>query len=601
MSSKDSRARKEVDNLKGRVDSLEKSGSSSGSSSSGSKSSSGERFKNAVKHSDTWVGFLVLLLVIALFYDATSGFLRAGGSLTAWLVIYSLFGIFLWLTLRSEVDDSSLAKMLIPRVILMVVTPLVARVLADWFSSFISQYFFFASLSAQGIAWWTPLIVMYFFGLPGFATGPLKGSEKVLAKIANFIHAVAVILVILAFIVPLGNAIGETAAAQSAGISEYQYEPLSLWEMILAFWSVIADGTSTVWGGIRSEYNESFTQATQRSYVGQVERQQGRPLGVFIRDLRPERSLYHFEPGENGSLGLGTDRQVLWFGNLEASTFADEMNVSLGCVYEYPIQGSDERREVRGSARPDRPLSIRFTGAEFTDVYPFDCSVDMQEMLAAAGPLATRGQFFTTANFSFETWGYSTVTFMDSEVINEYRREGTDPARELGIASTVQSVYTPGPLSLGMLDRQRLPFRVDLQRPDSNYLPAFGVTLQNRWQAQGKVTSFKELVLQVPEVFELDTADCAGYDGAVEHRTRGARVGEYDVPDGFRWYVFNDINMSPDVSQKTIRCPLLVRGDEWGRLLGADLSPQQFTLVARASYDFETRTRVPVSLTVSRI
>lgn len=589
---------------KKRVNSLEESSSGSSSSSkfSSFKASAKENLKKTVRHEDAWMGFLVILLVLVLYYDAVhNGFARAGASLTAWLVIYSVFGVLLWLSLRGGVDDLSLAKMLVPRVILMVVTPILARLLADTLSSFISQYIFFASLTAQGIAWWTPLIIMYFWGLPGFATSPLKGSENFLAKIANVVHTVAVLLVILALIVPLGNAIGETSVAQSAGVSEYQYEPLTAGEMLWTFWDVLADSTITVIGGVRSEYNESFSYATQRSYTGQVERQQGRALGVFVRDLRPEKSLYHFDVRENDSLAVGTDRQVLWFGDLEASTFADEMNVSLGCVYEYPVQGSDEREEVIGSVRPNRPLSIRYTGSEFTDVYPFDCSMSMQEILAEAGALATRGQFYTTANFSFETWGYSTVTFMDSQVINEYRREGTDPARELGIESTVQSVYTPGPLSLGMLDRQRLPFRVDLQQPDSNYLPAFGVTLQNRWQAQGEVTSFKELVLQVPEVFELDTADCAGYEGAVDHRTRGAQLGELEVPDGFRWYVFEDINMSADVSQKTIRCPLRVRGGEWGRLLGADLSPQQFTLVARASYDFETRTRAPVSLTVSRV
>jgi hypothetical protein len=204
---------------------------------------------------------------------------------------------------------------------------------------------------------------------------------------------------------------------------------------------------------------------------------------------------------------------------------------------------------------------------------------------------------------------------MDRSVITSYRREGKDPARELGVDSYVRARYTPGPVSLGMLDRQQLPIGVNTQNPDSTFIPAFGVTLENLWSGRGEVTHINTLVFQVPEPLMLLTDECSGYvddtgrNRPVDIRNAGSSGNlvfstegvDSEVPPGYTWYEFTDINFSEDERLRTIRCPMTVVDDRYDELMAPDLSVQEFTLVALADYQYRSQTPVSVSLRKERL
>lgn len=526
------------------------------------------------------------------------GFNRTGNYLYIYGIAYSVVGFLTFMSLRGSADTAWLRRHCALLTGVSWLLPLFLSLAAGFLSenAFAAAGFFTADLLAKLMSPYMPLIFVYLVGWPKFLFEHAAAAGGGLGKFANIVHTIAIFLIFLAVLLPFMSALQQSELARQAGVSGYQFDKVSFGDMIGDAWGLLGKTTDSVWQGVTGQVNDSFAAATVRPYTGTVERQQGRLLGVNVKDVRASKPVYNFLQ-EDGELRVDADSQALWFGTVEARTFAEDMNVSLACLYEYSPRGSREQEQVVVPARPE-DISVSFTG-DFVDSYPFDCAVPLQGILDAAGEQALYGQFFTTADFSFQTWGYSTVTFMDRSVITELRREGKDPARQLGLNSYVQAKYTPGPVSLGMLDKQPLPFGVDLQEPERNNLPPFGVTLQNTWYGRGEVTQLHELILQVPEPLVLDTTSCSGYEGQVQERLSGF-LQDGEVPEGYRWYVFEEVVFEEDQQLKTIRCPLRVQGDSWERLLGADLSARQFTLVARAKYDYMSKTPVPVRLGAER-
>ncbi len=550
-----------------------------------------------VKKESLGEGMVVLPFLLGLtvfFYDILSGFPRSGMYLGYFFGAYAFVGVVTYVFLRQSEDTSWLWKHCAILTGISWLLPLFMSLAAGFLSENLYNLggFFLSDLLAKLMSPYAPMIMVYIAGWPHYLFDEAVKAGGGLGKVAGFVNGLVIFLIFLAVLLPFVSALQSSEAAQAAGISGYQFEQVGFREMLTDARDLVMDAGRGAVSGVVGGVNETFSGATQRAYTGQVESQQGRPLGVYVRSTEPTKNRFYVHRDEEGVLSL-EDPSVVWWGDLEASTFADEMDVSINCAYPYRSEGDEKM--IMEPARPNE-VAVAYTG-EFVDSFPFDCTFPLERVLEVTDSQVPQGQFYTVTNFSFETWGYSTLTFMDAAVMDELRREGTNPARAIGIDRMVRSMYTPGPVSLGMLERQPLPMRVDLQNPDRNFLPAFGVTLQNAWHG-GEVDRVHELILQLPEQLLLDTDACTGDSGPVEHRTRGAIVSDDEVPEGFRWYVFSEFSFSDDQQLKTVRCPLRVQGDDWSSLLGADLSPQQFTLVARASYDYSASTRVPVSIGV---
>lgn len=438
-----------------------------------------------------------------------------------------------------------------------------------------------------------PIIILLKFGWVGYAIE--QGSHR-----GGFIGKVCEASWILLIIVPLFFfLLGLSAVMADQGPNLLSDSTTGYREMWLTLRTSVVDQATETWTRVTGSIEVGgktivgIKNQTVAPYTGEVERQQGARLGVFVREQQAIRPVYELlmvdqELRERGPM----EERVQWYGTIEARTFAEDLEVGLTCVYDpqhFSIRDDDDAPDpFRTPARPQR-LSVFYTG-EFVDEYSFDCSIPLA---AVADTNEPSGRFLLEADFDFQTWGYATLAFMERDILTEYRRSKKDPAREIGVEPRVRAIYTPGPLTLGMFDKVPQPIGIDVSNPDANFLPAFGVTLQNAWVTQGEVTRIDSLILQVPEPFELVTDDsaCIGGDGRPPVITTQG-YNDRSVPEGYTWYRFDDLTFPDERQLRTIRCPLTVPDRRWTEVLGSDFSPRAYTFVALAEYHYITQSPV---------
>lgn len=557
--------------------------------------------------------FLAFVLYLADIFMGNA-FDRSPGMMLWWLFAYMLVGILMFAAYQSQVERSHLLRECIRLSLLSWGIPVAIVYLQGGVLDGLPWVFAGALGNYLGV--WAMILLVYWFGWPREVMTVAGSGEGFFSKLATFVNGVVIFVILAALLIAVFGALDQGGQLEQAGISNYSYEQVSvgdIWSDAVGFFSRLAQATTA---GVTGRVNDTtglfgtqLAQATEAEYKGTVERHQGQPLGVFVRNQQPIKQSFNFIQQEDGENIVGDDETVVWFGDLHARTFADELPVSLSCGF---IPSVDRENIANGTVSPS-DIRVYYTG-EFTELFPFECRIPMQDIhdVTERGS-RLGGSFMTFADFEFQTWGYATLTFMDRNVITAFRREGRDPARELGVDSFVQARYTPGPVSLGMMDRQQLPLGIDTQDPSSTFIPAFGVTLRNIWDGRGEVRRINKLVFQVPEPLMLDVNACSGNTDDQGRtitptvRSPGSSVVLFtttdsasEVPQGYIWYEFEGIDFSSDERLRTVRCPMMVADDRYGELIGPDLSVNEFTLVALADYEYRSQTPAPVSLRVER-
>ncbi|MFT4250543.1 MAG: hypothetical protein ACMXYD_04225 [Candidatus Woesearchaeota archaeon] len=569
---------------------------------------------DAVKHGAYNAGiysviFAGLVLFFADFLFFGPPFNRLGSAAYLWFFLYAIYAVLVFLVFYSKVDPVNLRKVCIEKTIISWGVPFVLSFLIPIVDQ--SSYVVLGALGEYIATHWFPALIIFFFGWPNLWFKELGEGKGFVAGFFRTARLVLALFVFFYLLIAVMGAAETIFGFQQAEANQYAYQEVSVGEVFSQAGGFVkrvwGDGVGLATGafnGTSSLFGDRLDEATARHYTGTVEQQQGQQLGVSVREQRSIRPTFYFGQDESREVFVqNADQSALWFGVVEARTFAEDMPIELSCVYEVPARRGEQVISVPGVARPSS-LRVTYTGGTFADRYPFDCTVSLQDILdQTSDQNRLSGQFFTRTTFDFQTWGYSTISFMDRDVITALRRENRNPAHELGIDPVVQAKFTPGPISLGMMDRQQLPLAVSVDDPASSFIPAFGVTLSNSWHTLGEVKQLHQLVLQVPDPLLLDVSSCRGnVDRDGNSIAPASQSGFLDgVPDGYTAYVFSGIAFSPEDQLRTIRCDLSVRNDDVSLLLGPDLSPQQFTLVALAEYTYETSTPAPVSLGVERL
>jgi hypothetical protein len=312
-----------------------------------------------------------------------------------------------------------------------------------------------------------------------------------------------------------------------------------LWDGVVAF----AQGAYTA-------YNETTARLDPNYYVGKVEGSQTRELGVRLEEVGPIDSS--FSPGQPISI----------FGYIAAETFLDDkISVATSC---YSTKGDGAEVHVA-------PVDVYYGHDQL-----FECTFK-DTFTPGVYPIEVH------AGFPFETWADITYDFVLEEKSLQFARLQRDIYRELDITLKPQSIYTPGPVMLGM-GGSRMPILVTKEEP---YLEnaVLGFTLQSTWSG-GKLGEVEELELKVPKEFVLTKCD---RDGDV---TPVAMTDE--ILESYDRYVFtNKVDGSPYTS---IRCTMGLKSkDTLPDLTANDKISRTFIARAKYHYTIVGKTSVRVS------
>lgn len=305
----------------------------------------------------------------------------------------------------------------------------------------------------------------------------------------------------------------------------------------------------------RSRINQTFNPRLA-IYEGQVEENQA-PQGVFITDVR---SLYDRVP-------QGTDPII--FGRVETRTFLDQVTkVTPSCFLE----------------RGTRPLQY---DKELEPAQPFDVQQNLiRDVTCTFIPDDTLdpGTYYGVlgASFDFETWSYVTYTFVGRDLILQYLRNNRDIHRDLEIPKLAESVYTNGPVEIGMIALQQ-PIDIDPDDRNEEFIKQnFGFTIRNRW-SQGEIGRVYEVSALIPEQFQIKNC-------------KPAEPSRERLIDGMRNYTWNEeaVGLDPRLDFATITCRLTVENKDAANEILSFAEKTPATFVVMAKYNYLTSERVPV-------
>jgi hypothetical protein len=294
-------------------------------------------------------------------------------------------------------------------------------------------------------------------------------------------------------------------------------------------------------------------------YAGQVEENRQEPTGVYITELR---SLYPVSY-------VGTPPVLL--GRLEAKSFIP------GGVRIYPscrLERSGKRYDYEGTPKLDPPGPLDVNLKLISDV---TCTFDGATNLSPGTYYGVLG-----ASFDYETWAYVTNTFVSRSLIEQYYRQGKDINYELDIPQATETIFTNGPVQIGVSASQQ-PIDINPEARDGRFIQQrFGFTVASRW-SQGELKQVYRVNVLVPKPFEI--RNCL--PAYKERREEGT----------FYNYTFEGWqNKDERNDYRTVNCELALPGKEAARkvLAFGDKTPATFVVLAR--YQYEIEKKVPVKV-----
>ena len=268
---------------------------------------------------------------------------------------------------------------------------------------------------------------------------------------------------------------------------------------------------------ITSFVNRNINDSVGRDFSGQVDPYANGDLGVRFTQLRAYQD--RFMSGQD---------VVVW-ADIQGETFNDQINVELRCYAQ-----STDGKVYNGTVRTQNGLDGRVL-------------IQMREKVSASCtfeglPKGNYNVWFTGV-FVFETWSYIQYYFAPDELVKNMWQQDLDPAREAGIPERPVSIFTSGPVNLGLASERDQPIPVNPypgkgMSPDRT-LPPFGASIINQW-TDGEVLSVRQITLLVPDPFLLKDCDRDPVLGSRKD-PRGERRSEME---GYREYTFGNIGGS---------------------------------------------------------
>ena len=311
-----------------------------------------------------------------------------------------------------------------------------------------------------------------------------------------------------------------------------------------------ADIFERLWKGISIERwkNETVRRVGLDYYTGMVDDNEKTPVGLYIDNVRTiDREFYVGYPA------------TIW-ADVRGKSFLDEIVVTPHCNVNEEYKGEIEPITFTIFGEEHDTLSCTFTGLE-------------------------KGSYRAKigASFDFETWAYVTYTFVDMDTMRSYEMQGKNINYELDIDPTIRSIFTNGPVMLGMSSMIDQPIGLDTQYNARE--PVLGVTLGNLW-TEGEVERVDEFIIQVPEDFKL--VKCDRWYPETERQP-------FKSEEGYDFYKFTREEIG-DTRQtfQSVTCRLRLEADPKGFLAGAQKIQRTFVAQARYKYKLEKSVSIHV-------
>lgn len=318
----------------------------------------------------------------------------------------------------------------------------------------------------------------------------------------------------------------------------------------------LIDFIRSVGPGVSNIYDDLYNQTLGAYYTGQVE-QNKEQTGAFIRDFNPLGTLFEGVPVE-------------LVATVQLRSFVEKVNISTSC---YAVNTRDNTR-IQGNTSPELIENV------FRNNY---LSVSCRFDHLSEG----RYDVFFTADFNFETWAYTTLTFMDRDFLSDLYSDFVDVNREFDINTRTRTIFTSGPVMLGMNDGRDLPISLSTNREEQDNLVTIGLTLDERHQpgASGKIRNVEYFQIRAPEEFRFLAENCAIPGG-------GSLTTEPDELEGYNVHTF-DVTHVPGI-YTTVSCNSRISPTEARNILRDPSGKRDVTIVGTAIYDYEMSRRVNI-------
>lgn len=318
---------------------------------------------------------------------------------------------------------------------------------------------------------------------------------------------------------------------------------------INSFWNLIKGVGPAIEGNYTKLYNETLG----AYYIGQVEDNK-EITGVFIKDFRALGTYYE-------------DNPVELLATIELRSFVEEVNLTTTC---YATDLRNESRIIPGTTNPKNINNL------FRNDY-ITVSCDLGEL--------AEGRYEVTfvTEFNFETWAYKTLTLMERGFLSSLYSDGINVQKEFNIIPRTRTIYTNGPVSLGMNDGMEMPIALSIERETSIPL---GLTIDERavsGMSRGHIQNVQKFQIRAPKEFPITRENCIIPGGGDIQTTND------DAVEGYNIYTF-DVQARPGV-YTTVSCNSKISPANAMILLNDPSGKQEITIAGSTTYNYTLQRR----------
>ncbi len=507
------------------------------------------------KHGTKWL----LLIVFALhWFDVSMNLERTGLWATVWAVVYLVLALVIAPILINRGFAGYVSGRTIAYLFISVLSWLMPKIL-ELFPKQVTgnDYFVFLLLITP---FWGAFLMFY-----------ATESDSIESKIRGVWLGIWIVLMV---IILIGTVSKTTVPTQLQGKFN-----LNVWKALSNIWHSLTDNLTSILQRlgalpvlastfIKTNLNDTLG----KSYSGTVDEHSQTELGVEFKNLRAQDQKFF----KGAPVVVWTD--------IQGEAFNDNLILGLNC---FAID--KDGNQIKGTITAQGLKTINRNGVEqqylnITRKQITSASCTFDELPAGYY------EIFFHGIFNFETWAYVEYYFAPYDMINVLWQDERDPEDYYGIDKHPIAKYNKGPVMLGLASEadQPIPLLAESGR-ESQFLPAFGASIQNAW-TEGEVIHVESIQLLVPPPFQLKGCDRNPKTGDK------ANPGFTTDPDtNYRIFEFEGIENPNSMFQSTTCLVSLESAREVSDIL-QDFDLVQKTFVGKTKYLYAIKDSIRVEV-----